>query len=313
MAGAAQQINDPVEAAKHGVGSSRRLIAATLDDLSDHHSWLETYHRDERLRAERLRRRELSERIERRYRRAVRATKHVSRTSYVGGRSVARVAKRRAHALARWAEPRAHSFVRYVSQTAAATWHWSRQHTPLATRHAFTALSKGFQWSVQTSEQGGYIFRKRAADLSEHALHEVRRFSRPLRRRASYEWTRTRLSARQSLALAEDRISNWIVTSQTLALIRHKIYRWTVRAKRVSAPPARQTHAAVVRLETNLSAYIIRVAPEIRRLLQNHLPGAQAPKKMLQRQTSRALVLRPTTALACIKPVGNRLPVPYQA
>ncbi|MEM7399559.1 MAG: hypothetical protein AAF354_11535 [Pseudomonadota bacterium] len=313
MAGVAQQINDPVEAAKHGVGSSRRLIAATLDDLSDHHSWLETYHRDERIRAERLRRRELRERIERRYRRAVRATKHVSRTSYVGGRSVARVAKRRAHALARWAEPRAHSCVLYVSQTATATWHWSRQHTPLATRRALAALRSGFQWSVQASEQGGYVFRKRAADLSEHALLEVRRFSRPMRRRASYEWTRTRLSTRQSFALVEHRISNWIVTSQTLAFLRRKIYRSMIRATWVGAPLAQRTHAAVMRLETSLSAYIIRVAPDIRQLLQNHLPGAQASKKILQGQTSRALVLRPTTALACIEPIGNRLPVPYRA
>ena len=62
MAGATREITDPVEAAKHGIGSSKRLIAATLDDLSAHHSWLETYHRDERLRAERLRRRRRSRR-----------------------------------------------------------------------------------------------------------------------------------------------------------------------------------------------------------------------------------------------------------
>ena len=54
MAGAMREIVDPVEVAKEGIGSSRRLIATTLDDLSKHHSWLESYHRDERLRAERL-------------------------------------------------------------------------------------------------------------------------------------------------------------------------------------------------------------------------------------------------------------------
>ncbi|MEM8744962.1 MAG: hypothetical protein AAGF14_10035, partial [Pseudomonadota bacterium] len=108
-------------------------------------------------------------------------------------------------------------------------------------------------------------------------------------------------------------ISNWIFTSQTLALLRRKIYRSMIRATRIGAPLAQGTHAAVMRLETSLSAHIVRLVPEFRRLLQNHLPGAQAPKKILKGQTSRALVLRPTTALACIEPIGNRLPVPYRA
>lgn len=313
MAGVARQINDPVEAAKHGVGSSRRLIAATLDDLSDHHSWLETYHRDERLRAERLRRREIGERIERRYRRAVHATKHVARTAYVRGRSVARISKRRAHVFARWATPKIRSYALYVSQTAAATWGWSRRHTPLFARRAFAAVSNGFQWSVQASERAGYVFRRSAADLSNHALTEVLRSSSPIRRRAKCEWARTRLSARRSLESAQHRVGGWIATSQTLALLRKQLHRLTIRAARIGAPPIRRTHAAAMRIETSLSARIIRVAPEFRRLLQNHLPGAQAPKKTTKRQVSRALILRPTTALACIGPIGNRLPVPYGA
>jgi len=118
-------------------------------------------------------------------------------------------------------------------------------------------------------------------------------------------------------------MTGWIATSRTLALLRSKLRRWTIRAARIGAPPIRRTHAAAMRIETNLSARIIRIAPEFRRLLQDHLPGAKAlkkeapkkvaPKKTVQGQICRALILRPTTALACIGPVGNRLPVPYRA
>jgi predicted deacetylase len=83
MAGATSEAFDPVEIAKQDIGSSRRLIAASLDDLSAHHSWLETYHRDERLRAERLRRREILQRLELAYRRTRNKAQLAARTSYV--------------------------------------------------------------------------------------------------------------------------------------------------------------------------------------------------------------------------------------
>jgi hypothetical protein len=60
----ASDVLDPVEAAKDDISRSKRLIASTLDDLTQHHSWLESYHRDERRRAQRLRREDALRRLE---------------------------------------------------------------------------------------------------------------------------------------------------------------------------------------------------------------------------------------------------------
>ncbi|ODR97268.1 hypothetical protein AUC70_13555 [Methyloceanibacter stevinii] len=169
MAGAEREITDPVEAAKHGIGSSKRLIAATLDDLSAHHSWLETYHRDERLRAERLRRRELRDRLERGVRHAMTRTKRAAQTTYVGGRRVARFSKRHALAFARWASPRLQTFVQHAAETTSTAWCWSRKHTPIFAHQAFSAAHDGFAWSVQASEDAGHVFRQRIATLADEA------------------------------------------------------------------------------------------------------------------------------------------------
>ena len=310
MAGAAREVTDPVEAAKHGIGSSKRLIAATLDDLSDHHSWLETYHRDERLRAERLRRRELRERLERRYRHTVRTTKHAARVSYVRGRSAARFSKRHAIVFTQWAAPRLHTLARHTSETAALMWRWSQRHTPVFTRRAYTAARDSFDWSVQTSEQAGYAFRRCASALSAEVATELQRSIAPLRRRGMAEWARRRLTARRARASVERRLTEAIATSQTVAHVRKKSRRWTIRAIRICAPPTQRAHNAALRIEADLSALILQIVPAFRRLLLAHMPNASPPAKTAAPTNSRALIVRPTTALVCIAPVNARPPAP---
>lgn len=313
MAGAKREITDPVEAAKHGIGSSRRLIAATLDDLSAHHSWLETYHRDERLRAERLRRRELRERLERSYKRITVRTKRAARLFYVEGRRVARLSKRHALVFARWASPRLHTLAQHMAETLSSAWRSARQHTPVFTHAALSAARDGFDWSVQASEEAGHIFRRRLSAGAGEASAELWRRATPVLRRAASEWVRTRLRARRARAAAERHVADAISTSQTLAQARRRLYRTTIRGLQVAAPAARRAQASALRIEDDLSARIIRIAPELRRLLQAHMPAAATPAKAVASQPGRALILRPCTALACLSPAGNRLPVRYRA
>lgn len=313
MAGAEREITDPVEAANHGIGSSKRLIAATLDDLSAHHSWLETYHRDERLRAERLRRRELRDRLERGVRHAMTRTKRAARITYVEGRRAARFSQRHALAFAQWASPRLQTLTRHTAVATAAAWSWSRQHTPLFTRRACAAARNGFEWSVQASEDTGQIFRQRVATLADEASTELWRRSAPLRRRGELEWLRTRLHMRRVRAEAAKRLTDGVATSQTLAQARKRIYRWTIRGLRISKPAAQRAHGAALRIEADLSDRIIRITPEFRRLLRAHMPAANVPAEAPASEGCRALIVRPNTALACVAPAEHKLPAPYHA
>ena len=313
MAGATREITDPVEAAKHGIGSSKRLIAATLDDLSAHHSWLETYHRDERLRAERLRRRELRERLERGCERTAGRAKRAAKTSYVGGRRVARFSRRHALIFAHWASPRLRILARRAAARSSTAWAWGRMQIPVFAHQAYAAARDGFAWTVQASEETGHIFRLRLSEATEAAAAELWLRTAPVRHRGTVAWLRLQRDAQRIRVREEKRLTEAIATSQTLILARRKLRRWTINGLRISAPAARRTQAAALRIEANLSARIIRTAPEFRRLLQTHMPATSAPAKQAAARPSRALVLRPTTALTCIGAAGHKPPVPYRA
>ncbi|WP_159079971.1 hypothetical protein [Methyloceanibacter sp. wino2] len=349
MAGAKREITDPVEAAKHGIGSSKRLIEATLDDLSAHHSWLETYHREERIRAERLRRRELRERLERGVRHAMTRTKRAARLSYVGGRRVARFSKRHALIFARWAGPRLRTLARHATDATSQTWAWTRRRAPEFAHVGTEAVVHGFHWSVRTSDEAGrdirrlvsaasaevaaallrdtrpirrrglcgsvraWLRRRRVQAHLDKLLAELARHTAPLHRQGASGWARTRLRARRIRAEAERRLTDAITTSQTLAQARKRLYRWTIRGLRISKPAAQRAHGAALRIEADLSNRVIRIAPEFRRLVQAHMPATTVPAEAPVSKGSRALIRRPNTALACVAPTEHKLPAPYHA
>lgn len=320
MMGAARKVTDPVEAAEQRIGRSRRLIAATLDDLSAHHSWLETYHRDERLRAERLRRRNLRERLERRYRRIVDRTKYTARTSYVTTRYLVRLSKRLVGAAARWTSPRLQRLWGHMARTAAQAWSATRLHTPRIARQTSsaacvtgTALRDGFRWSVRASEETGHIFRRRLSIASAAAMAELRCRTAPSRRRGLSEWTRARLRVQRLGQLIEQRAAAAIDNSQALARVQKSVHRGTIRGRRRVARHAAVVRHHAIRIEASLSARILRIVPKFRGLLQAHMPATMTPTNAVSISAGRALILRPTTALVCLAPQGNRLPVPFRA
>jgi hypothetical protein len=313
MAGATREITDPVEAAKHGIGSSKRLIAATLDDLSAHHSWLETYHRDERLRAERLRRRELRERLERGCERTAGRAKRAAKTSYMGGRRVARFSRRHALIFAHWASPRLRILARRAATRSSTVWAWTRTHLPIVADQALAAARDGFAWTVQASEEAGHIFRLRLSEATEAAAAELWLRTAPVRHRGTVAWLRLQRDAQRIRVREEKRLTEAIATSRMLAQTRKRLYRWTVRRLRIGLPLVRRAHATAHRVEDELSALVLRIGPAFRALLQSHMPEATTPAKQAAARPSRALILRPTTALTCIGLAEDKLPVPYSA
>jgi hypothetical protein len=313
MAGARREITDPVEAAKHGIGSSKRLIAATLDDLSAHHSWLETYHRDERLRAERLRRRELRERLERGCERTAGRAKRAAKTSYVEGRRVARYSRRHALIFAHWAFPRLHILAQRAAEGSSTAWTWGRMQVPVLAHQAYAAARNGIAWTVQASEETGHIFRRRLSETTGATAAELWLRTAPVRHRGRIEWVRARLHARRARAEAEKRLTEAIAISRMLAQTRKRRYRWTVRRLRIGLPLVRRAHATAHRVEDELFALVLRIGPAFRALLQSHMPEATTPAKQAAARPSRALILRPTTALTCIGSAEHKLPVPYRA
>lgn len=313
MAGAMREIVDPVEVAKEGIGSSRRLIATTLDDLSKHHSWLESYHRDERLRAERLRRQRLLERLALVRQRAVKKTRRGARAAYTAGRVLTRLSKRRALAFMLWATPRARAASRHAAETASGAWSWVRRRTPEFTQRATDAATLGFQWSVQASEEAGYVFRWHVSAAYAEGMAELVRRAAPMRRRAASGLTRMQLCARRGRALAQQQLAETIAGSQSIARLRQTLHRGTIQGRLISAHAAAQVRHQAILLEFDLSAWIIRIVPELRRHLQEYMPGTAVPARPATGPAGCDLILRPTTALACIAPIGNRLPVPYHA
>lgn len=319
MMGAAREVTDPVEAVEQRIGRSRRLIATTLDDLSAHHSWLETYHRDERLRAERLRRRNLRERLERRYRRIVDRTKHAARTSYVTTRYLVRLSKRLVGAAARWTSPRLQRLWGHMARTAAQAWSGVRWYIPRIARQTSSAacltgttLHDGFLWSVTTSETMGIAFRHPMSNVAGKTTAELRRQAGPMGRRGLSEWTKARLRVRRLGQRIEQRAAAAIDNFQALARVRKRVHRGTIRGRRRGARHAAVVRHHAIRIEPGLSARILRIVPKFRGLLQAHMPAAVAPTNAAPGPSGRALILRPTTALVCLAPQGNRLPVPFR-
>ncbi|HBF61663.1 MAG TPA: hypothetical protein DDW48_09675, partial [Methyloceanibacter sp.] len=119
--------------------------------------------------------------------------------------------------------------------------------------------------------------------------------------------------ARRGRALAEQQFAETIAGSQPIARLRKTLHRWMIRERLIVTHAAAQVRHQAMLLEFDLSAWIIRIVPELRRHLQAHMPGTAVPARPATGPAGCALILRPTTALACIAPIRNRLPVPYHA
>jgi hypothetical protein len=203
---------DPVEAVQDEVSRSKRVIASALDDLTQHHSWLESYHRDERRRAQRIRRREALEALALRRQRAAWMARRFALTSFVVMRAAALFLARNGAAFLAWTAPRAKALTLLAlsEMSIALAWSW-RASRVLAVR-GFEAASTGFAWSVRASDALGVALRKRlaagAAVLYAEAAIRAEPVLRPALKRASTGWTRTRFRSKRLASALQAQLSD---------------------------------------------------------------------------------------------------------
>ena len=283
---------DPVGAAQDDIDRSKHLIASALDDLSRHHRWLESYHRDERRRAQRLSRQEALQRLELKRQRAAWLLRRFALISFVAIRSTAIFLVRTGHAFlvaarhftlraAAWTAPRAHALAVVLSRSLSAGLFWSWRAALSLARTGFAGASVGFAWAVRTSDVLGIAFRKRLSAAFARLWAKAAIGAQPMRKRASVAWLRTRFRSRRVAAIVQTRLADhwaWMRSSAPVHV------RSLVRSLSV---------ASAKRASDGWSW----VDSQAQRILKKGGPG------------HRALVARGCTALISIEPYRTRLPV----
>lgn len=298
----ASDVLDPVEAARNDIGRSKRLIASTLDDLTEHHSWLESYHREERRRAQRLRRQDALRRLERRGQRAGFALRRIAVTSYAVTRAAIARLIQNGRAFSVWASPRAEALSRRVMcwTAAAAAWSWATSRS--LSRRGLEASAEALTRTIRASDEVGVVFRRHASRCAALVNARAAVIAAPGLKRATVGWTRTRHRARRAAITVEERLADgWSST-------RNAAPRWfLVEAPRFRRGLARQLAASTkrTRLRTEeFSRAVLKIG------MDGWSWGALRVRYMLTRHKikHRALIVRPGTALACIEPWRARCP-----
>lgn len=302
MAGASNVL-DPVETARDDISRSKHLIASTLEDLTQHHSWLESYHREERRRAERLRRQDALRRLELKRQRAAWHARRVALKTYAATRTTIAFLVRNGTDFTIWAAPRAHAGAREAWRliSAASSRSWRAGHA--LARDAYARAEQAFAWSIQASDAAGIVFRRwAAARLSELRAHAAI-LAEPAAKRATVGWTRTRYRTRRLAFALETSLSHgWSRTQSAVS-------RWIVE----EGPELRRAFAR------EMAAGALRTRLKARNLARAGLDAGTTGRSWLLSRASqviekqsapqqRALIVRPCTALVCIGPVRTRLP-----
>ena len=323
----ASNVLDPVEAAQDDINRSKRVIASALDDLTHHHSWLEGYHRDERRRAERLKRQETLEALKLRRQRAAWLARRYALTAFVAARTTASFLARNGAAFFAWIAPRAEALARVIARDTAAVLSWSWRTGRVLALRGFDGAARGFAWSVATSDALGVAFRARlsaeAARLYTEAAIRAQPIMQPALKRASTSWTRTRFRSKRLASLLQTRLSDfWSQTrSKTPVLARDAITaisqsyaRLSENADHIGARERDRLSAAFeqlrtqsqgaahagVKVATHAWSWTVLQARHARHAVERHAPSTNK---------HRALIVRQCTALVRFEPRRTRLPV----
>ncbi len=250
----ASDILDPVGVAQDDIDRSKHLIASTLDELTRHHSWLESYHRDERRRAERLRRQEALDRLELRRQRAAWLLRRFTVTSprrdafdrHVPGAETASLfCARRApsHCAPPHGPPRAPGCLRRALRSLAASLVLDPANRPLPRPDRLRGRVDRLRLDSAHLGAAGIAFRKRLAAEFARASAQAAVLTHPMRKRASVAWLRTRLRSRRFAATGQARLAtNWSrVRTATPILARRVVRRTAVASATLSAAAAKQS------------------------------------------------------------------------
>ena len=303
----ASDVLDPVEAAHEDISRSKHLIASTLDDLTQHHSWLENYHREERRRAQRLAREDALRRLERKRQRAAWLLRRFATTALAVTRTTMAFLMRNGIAFAAWAAPRARAHTLTASSLLSAglswSWAWSWARGRSLARKGFEAAKTGFAWSVRTSEAAGVVFRRRMSANYSVLSAKAAVLAAPGRKRAAIGWTRTRLKARRfAFILATTLSDGW---SKTQSAMSHWL---TIESPRLGRVLATEIKAGTLRTRVQAEG-VSRAA--LKASSDGWSWAALRARRILARGATskhRALIVRRSTALVCREPQRTGLP-----
>ena len=329
MSGASDML-DPVGVAQDDINLSKHLIASTLDELTRHHGWLESYHRDERRRAQRLRRQEALDRLELRRQRAAWLLRRFAATSLAAIRITAivlaqtavaflRAARKFTLAAAAWTAPRARALAALLLQWLAAAWSWLRRMAIFLAQTGFAGASSGFAWAVRTSERLGIAFRTQLSAGFARFSDRAAVLTRPMRKRASGAWLRTRLRSRRLATITQTGLAaNWSQLRTATPVLARRGSGWI--AMKSASLPARLHNgmaAGAARAYTRCRARARTAAGTASDGWFRSRSWAETQAARLSRAYAswktpdprhRALVVRRCTALVLSEPWRPRLP-----
>jgi hypothetical protein len=297
------------------------MIASALEDLTQHHRWLESYHRDERRRAQRLRRQEALQRLELRRQRAAWMTRRFALTFFAVMRATAAFLARNGAAFLTWASPRAQALALLLARELSAASAWSWQTGRILARKGYAGAVIGFAWTVRTSDALGVAFRKRASAgasrLYAEAATRAQPILQPILKRASASWTRTRVrSTRFAHTLQTQASDGWSQTgSRAPILARSAVVatsqgyaRFAERAAVIKARGRDQLSTAFTWTRARAKE---AARAGVRTASETWCWVALRTRHIVERRTpsQKALIVRQCTALVCIEPRRSRLPV----
>ncbi|MEZ5826942.1 MAG: hypothetical protein R3D30_07530 [Hyphomicrobiales bacterium] len=205
----ASDILDPVAAARDDIHRSKDLIASSLDDLRQHHLWLEDYHRAERRRVQRLHRQEVLHQLERKRRRTMGTVRRAALISFFMARAVIAFLVKHGTAFAiatyrltvravRWTAPRTVALTHFLLKELAAglAWSWTtgRHLAREGFKHSVVALS----WTVRMSDVAGVTFRKQLSEKFAAVSAKAAPLMQPIRAKAAVASAQTRRWSKRS-------------------------------------------------------------------------------------------------------------------
>jgi hypothetical protein len=281
---------DPIQAAEAGIAGSKHLIASVANDLSQHQRWLAHYRVAERRRARRLWFQELIYQLELRRQRLMRLSTRLALIALRWARSAAAFLSRTGAAILAilhrvmtacviWLRPRAYALALTLGEWLIAISAWTLVKSGVIARAVVKAASIGFAWIALQS-------RALATTLQRWLA-------------AAGAWTHLKAGVLARASIHGAAIgSSWIAAkSCALALALQ------TRLSAGAAWTAARTQALARSSLATASAGFSWAVLNVRRLSLGHTHAG--------RQTDanhRALVVRRSTALACVEPRRSRLP-----
>lgn len=305
----ASDILDPVAAARDDIHRSKDLIASSLDDLRQHHLWLEDYHRAERRRVQRLHRQEVLHQLDLKRRRTMGTLRRAALISFFMARAVTAFLVKHGTAFAiatyrltvravRWTAPRAVTLTRFLLKELAAGLAWSWATGRYLAREGLKRSVVALSWMVRMSDVAGATFRKQLSENLAAFSAKAAPLMQPIRAKAAIATAQTRRWSKRSAY----RFRAQLATSGA-----------QIAEASINLPPAMQktfstTAASIHARSRTLAAAAAAAASSGSAWISLHASHVVNLRNRPVTKQSHALIVRQCTALVIFQPRRARLP-----